>query len=511
MSRTPTLEIDRIWSRANRVGRMLKLWVRHLTTQTALNENHPGRGTAPVQYMKVVRKFETDSGYRELMLAEMDLEEAQCGHEVVAILRVFERHAGVEQPLLHIGLTSCDITESTLQRLNVDSARLIQQHVAEVARRLASQALAQAKVVMVARTHGQPAQLTTYGHRIATVLGPLVDWLHRWEHAIVQYPLRPSGGAVGTSADLARVLTGWAPREKASSMASEATGSASEAQTRGSTPGWPPATTEGLLDAYEEEMVNALGFERGMAITRQTYHRSYDLHLVGLLVELASIAHTWATDRRLEAMLGLGYESRPTQQVGSSAMPHKNNPRYCERVASLVVVMNGLLTSAAQIGMNEWLEGDVAGSAARRQIMPEAFRVADQILINWAWAQSIWKLDDTEIDDEISLYRAQVCSAAIMQHLVECGIARSDAHEILLRVTRATDGQPMIYYGKDPFLSALAEACAPYTDHDRLARVVDDVLEQELPGNVVAQVSQVCIVAELVTRYIARVDFDQPI
>lgn len=458
MSRTPTPQIDQIWSREQTLIRWHKLWLWHLQIQKAVNPNHPCSAADLQRYATTAQLFADDPDTRAQWIRELDDEERNTRHELVAALNVYNRRAGATQPWLHIGLTSCDITEVANQSAIRESASVIRRHAAQVIRELADKAAAHADLKILARTHGQPAQLTTYGHRHATLLGPLLDWWARWEDN--DYPLRPPNGAVGTAADLMRVLNGWAGSGKVSTTGPGATGSASEASTGTEIPPQSPEASEvrigcpscgtiwdaraaGCPDPWHadnnpllrleeciETIRHGIGHHRSMIVTRQTYHRSYDLHWVAMLAQLATIAETWATDRRLEAMLGLGWEGRGDQQVGSSAMPHKNNPRVCERIVSLSTDAYANLARAAQHSGREWLEGDVAGSAARRGLLPDAFRVADQILCNWHWVLQNWVVNRTRIAEEITQTWAQWSSGAIMQALIESGMSRTRAHQV---------------------------------------------------------------------------------
>ena len=57
----------------------------------------------------------------------------------------------------------------------------------------------------------------------------------------------------------------------------------------------------------------------------------------------------------------LAEEFRPGQ-VGSSAMPHKMNPRSSERIQGLLAVLRGHLAMVTSLAGEQWNEGDVSCS-----------------------------------------------------------------------------------------------------------------------------------------------------
>jgi adenylosuccinate lyase len=178
------------------------------------------------------------------------------------------------------------------------------------------------------------------------------------------------------------------------------------------------------------------GLQAAAATSRQQYHYSQDLAVASLLAELASIAQTWATDRRLEAILGLGTEGGQTEAytVNSSAMPNKNatgNPIRCERICALAVVTRSHLSACAELAGMGWLEGDVSTSAARKLVLPAMFETVERILLNWLAVAIDWSVDRGALNIEVDRYRYQWATPIILQTMVNAGVSRSQAHDIL--------------------------------------------------------------------------------
>lgn len=395
-SRTPTPEIDQIWERRATRHRWHQLWIDHLHAQIEANPNHPGASDIE-KYQAAADRYWDDYGYHEQWDADVDQEETVTRHDLVAELNIYNRRAGATTA--HLGLTSHDIVDHANQIATKTSMHEILVQTSGVIRTLAEQAKAHREALMLERTHGQPAQASLYGLRIATILSPLIDWFDRCQ--LSPYHSRPPYGAVGTAADIVRVLeTGWGRQ----------------------------TLVDTSIEIYEKKIIPS---RHRMLATRQTYHRSYDLHIAGLLLELASIAQTWANDRRLETLLGLGGETRDPGQVGSSAMPLKRNPVIAERIVGLCSTLAGYHEMAARSASTEWLGGDVSGSSTRRTWLPGIFQTASALLINWVEAQNRWQVDTAILREEVHDYYAAVITGPLLQQLVDRGVPRPEAHRLL--------------------------------------------------------------------------------
>lgn len=433
--RTPTPDINRIWSTQAEVDRWMNIWIQHLRLQMEHNPNHPGHQQETLDAYQSTRDRlnDRDEAHWLQFHHETLREEFKTRHDLVAVLNVFNRHAC--RDAIHLGLTSSDVTETAQQIAVLDSLERITGLVESLQDQLLRSAVSgeQNAVRMVGRTHGQPAQLTTVAYRAyASTVQALGTWARRLDSAVEQYWMRFPGGAVGTGADLQRVLEGWGRGPRDTQLPREI---------EDGTP------TE--LQHYADQLATRLGFNQSGLVGRQTGDRIQDLHLVGSMVELSLIARQWATDRRLEVMLGHGQEAHEgPDQVGSSAMPHKHNPILCERVVALSSLTPGYYAQMATMGTNEWLEGDVSTSAARRKLWPQLFQTVAEMLVNWSAAIEAWEPDRESIAADVQRHRSKVATGAWLQLLVERGFARTTAHEILRRlgddltsIGDLTDGQ----------------------------------------------------------------------
>jgi adenylosuccinate lyase len=360
-----------------------------------------------------------DPDHEEALLETQDIAELEreTKHDLYARLRWFNESVGGDHA--HRGLTSADITENTQQIQIVASAELLLEHAEQVLRRMYERAGVFATVPIVARTHGRPAQLTTIGKRITDWMQELMGAMVTLQGAIEGYVPRGIKGAVGTSADMARTLLSGLPEGSPASR-------------------WVAARlAAGTLD--DRVSSKLAGETTSMLSTGQCYPRSADLPIISATLQLAAACGTVATAVRLMSALGLAVEN-PDAHVGSSAMPHKSNPRYSERVCSLQVVARGYAGMLQETAGTQWLEGDVSTSAARRIALPGLFHTVDSMLANTAWVLDHLVFDLEAIKDERDLWMPEMASGALLAALVENGVPRQKAHEVLRHHYRQIGG-----------------------------------------------------------------------
>src|SRR5690606_36003729 len=226
-------------------------------------------------------------------------------HDVKARIEEFCALAGHEH--LHKGMTSRDLTENVEQMQIRSSLLLMRDRTVAALARLARLAVTHTGTAMVGRTHNVPAQATTLGKRFATAAQELLLAYQRLEELIARYPLRGIKGPVGTAADQLDLLGG----------------------------------DRAALAELERRVAAHLGFSRVLDSVGQVYPRSLDLDVVSALVQLAAAPSSLALTVRLMAGHELVTEGFRPGQVGSSAMPHKMNPRSSERINGLAVVLRG--------------------------------------------------------------------------------------------------------------------------------------------------------------------------
>ncbi|RLF42744.1 MAG: adenylosuccinate lyase, partial [Thermoplasmata archaeon] len=118
------------------------------------------------------------------------------------------------------------------------------------------------------------------------------------------------------------------------------------------------------------------------------------------------------------------------KQVGSSTMPHKRNPITCEQICGLARVIRSNLLPAWENAI-QWHERDLCNSSAERFIIPHALILADWILYKMRQVFSSLKVHPEKMVANIEISKGLIFTEAIMMKLVEKGLSRQEAHEIM--------------------------------------------------------------------------------
>src|SRR6185295_8930686 len=132
----------------------------------------------------------------------------------------------------------------------------------------------------------------------------------------------------------------------------------------------------------EAEFVRRLGWIANLVheLTSQTYPRVTDAFIVSDLAAVAAVIHKTCNDIRL--LCGRKEVDEPwgESQVGSTAMPYKQNPARCERATGLCRFVMGVAQDPLNTAATQWLERTLDDSANRRIVLPEAFLALDGAL-----------------------------------------------------------------------------------------------------------------------------------
>ena len=374
-------EMREIWLRKNKVLMERRLWISVMKIQADLGL--PISQSVISDYERVLSQVNLES---------IDEREMQLGHDVKARIEEFNALAGHEQ--IHLGMTSRDLTENVELVQIKQALNLILFKSRVLLHRLANRAETFAEMLIVARTHNVPAQLTTLGKRFATWAEELELAEANLENLIARLPIRGIHGAVGTNLDLNELI---------------------------------PDKAIALNEALKVE----LGFTEQLSAPSQIYPRSLDFEVVASLFQIAASPSSIATNIRLMSGLNLASEGLSKGKTGSSAMPHKINPRLSERVNSLASILKGHLTMVADLSGAQWNEGNVSCSALRRVALPDAFYATDAILEIMIQLLENLEFNEVKIQGEVEELIPQVSSSALLMLAVKKGAGREVAHKAI--------------------------------------------------------------------------------
>jgi adenylosuccinate lyase len=266
------------------------------------------------------------------------VEEKRRRHDVMAHVHVFGQLCPAAAPIIHLGATSCFVTEYVCvecpfvivradenPRSNADliflrkGLKLLLSKLAVVIDRLSRWALQYKDLACLGWTHFQPAQLVTVGKRATLWIQELLWDLRNIERAYSDIGFRGVKGTTGTQASFLQLFEG----------------------------------DHDKVEQLDKLVTELNGFEYAYPVTGQTYSRKIDIDVLQPLASFGATAHKIATDIRLLANLKEIEEPFEKDQIGSSAMAYKRNPMRSERVCSLarhlmVLQQNALMTASVQ-------------------------------------------------------------------------------------------------------------------------------------------------------------------
>lgn len=387
-SRYATPAMQDIWSPRSRVVAERRFWVAVLQAQRELGIEVSDA---------VVEAYE--AALEEVDLEAIEARERDTRHDVKARIDEFAaragRHLGGPPPEhIHKALTSRDVTDNVEQIQIRGSLELVRDRTVAGLARLAERAAEYELVAVVGRTHNVPAQVTTAGKRFSNAGQELLVALRRLEELLARYPLRGLKGPVGTQQDLLDLLGGDAER----------------------------------LEDLEVAIARRFGFSEVLVSIGQVYPRSLDLDVLAALSQVASGPASLATTLRLMAGHELATEGFTESQVGSSAMPHKMNPRSCERISALRTLLTGYLAMVASLAGEQWNEGDVSCSVVRRVALPDAFFAVDGLLETFLTVLDELAVHNAIAERELRRYLPFLVTAKVLVAAVRKGVGREQAH-----------------------------------------------------------------------------------
>ena len=328
-------EMNKIWSPNAKYSTWRKLWVALAETEKELGINITD------EQIKEMKEHINDIDYDIV-----EQREKECRHDVMSHVYEFGVKCPEAKPIIHLGATSCYVTDNTDVILMSEALKVIKQKLLVVIKNLSEFAEKNKSITCLGYTHFQPAQLTTVGKRATLWMQDLLEDLEELEFVESHMKLLGCKGTTGTQESFMKLFK-----------------------------------DEQKVKQIDEKIAEKMGFEKFYAVSGQTYTRKLDSRVLNVLSEIAQSASKFANDMRLlqhEKELEEPFEK---SQIGSSAMAYKRNPMRCERINSLSRHVMILAQDPAITAATQWLERTLDDSANKRICIPEAFLAVDGILI----------------------------------------------------------------------------------------------------------------------------------
>lgn len=316
-------------------------------------------------------------------------------HDVMAHVHTYRDACPEAGGIIHLGATSCYVTDNTDLLLLRDALQLVRTRLVAVIDRLGRFAAEYRAMPCLGFTHLQPAQPTTVGKRACLWAYDLALDLAELERRIDSLKARGPKGTTGTQASFLELFGG--DHEK--------------------------------VRRLEQLVCEKIGFEAAYAVTGQTYTRKIDSQVIGVLSGIAQSAHKMATDFRLLSHRKELEEPFEKAQIGSSAMPYKRNPMRSERICSLARYVMSQETTASATVSTQWMERTLDDSAVRRLMLPQSFLAVDAVLILCQNVTDGLVVYPKVVENNLLAELPFMASENIMMAAVEAGGDRQELHE----------------------------------------------------------------------------------
>jgi adenylosuccinate lyase len=325
--------------------------------------------------------------------------------------------------IIHLGATSCYVTDNTDLLLLRDSMTLVGNRLAAVIDALGKFAQAHRDLACLGFTHMQPAQPTTMGKRACLWAYDLVLDLAEIEHRLATLKARGAKGTTGTQASFLKLFEG----------------------------------DHHKVRRLEELVCRKMGFDESYVVTGQTYPRKIDSQMLGVLSGIGQSAHKAATDLRLLAHRKEVEEPFEKDQIGSSAMAYKRNPMRSERICSLARFVISLESSAAHTAATQWMERTLDDSANRRLVLPQAFLTTDAVLILYQNVAAGLVVYPKVIAAQLAAELPFMATENVLMAAVAAGGDRQELHERIRRHSQAAAAVVKQEGGRNDLLQRLAD------------------------------------------------------
>jgi adenylosuccinate lyase len=320
----------------------------------------------------------------DFSLARIQEIEQATHHDLIAFTTSVAEFVGEDARYIHWGLTSTDVvdTAQALQLLEVN--QLIFAAIEDFMGAVRARAEEHRHTVMMGRTHGIHAEVTTFGLKLAVWHEEMRRNRERVRRAAEILRVGKISGAVGTFAHLDPEI--------------------------------------------EETVCRRLGLEAARVST-QTLQRDRHAEYVSALAILGASLDKFATEIRHLQRTEVREVEEPfaAGQKGSSAMPHKRNPVKCEQICGLSRLLRGYAAAALE-NMPLWHERDISHSSAERVILPDATGLVCYMLRSMTRLVKGLLVYPERMLKNMELTRGLAYSGQILLDLTRKGISREEAY-----------------------------------------------------------------------------------
>ena len=382
----------RLFSMDKRIQTWRRLWVALARAQHELG--------LPVSAEQVQ---ELEAHIEDIDYACASAREKEVRHDVMAHVYAYGKAAPGAAGIIHLGATSCYVTDNADLILYRDGLRYLRGELLKVIANLSRFADQYKAMPTLGYTHYQPAQLVTVGKRATLWIQDFLSDLEELDFVIDNMKFLGCRGTTGTEASFVELYAG--DTEK--------------------------------IDEMNRRISREFGFTKCFPVCGQTYPRKTDSRILNVLSSIAQSCYRMANDIRLLQHDRQVEEPFEKNQIGSSAMAYKRNPMRSERICSLARYLMADAMNAPMTASTQWLERTLDDSANRRISLPEGFLCADAIL---RLAQNVTcglYVNEKIVEKAVREYLPFIATENLMMEGVKRGGDRQQLHEIIRQCSMA--------------------------------------------------------------------------
>ena len=369
--------MTRIWSEESKLARWLEV-------ELAALEGWAEVGAIPGEDVTKIRAHATVPTPQRV--AEI---ESVTDHDTAAFVDAVAEQLGPEGRWFHYGLTSSDVVDTALSLQIQDAGRLIVAGIERALAAVVARAEEHRHTICIGRSHGVHAEPTTFGWKLAGWAFELERTQNRLTRALETNRVGQLSGTVGTYGQV---------EPEVERIACERLGLEPD-----------PLSTQVVARDRHAELLSAL------ALAASSLDR--------FATEIRHLARTEV--REVEEPFGKGMK-------GSSAMPHKRNPKVAERICGLARVVRG----NSMVGLENvplWHERDISQSSAERIVIPDSFLALDYMLDRFTWIVEGLLVYPERMRRNLDSSHGLVFSHRLLLALVDAGLPRDDAYRLVQR------------------------------------------------------------------------------
>lgn len=304
-------------------------------------------------------------------------------HDLMAFLEAWRQNTNNRElhRWLHYGLTSSDVVETGQAILLGQANWLVLNDGYNLLTTLIDHALEHRHTIRIGRTHGQAAEPTTWGYRVADFAFAINRGLERLIAATEGVQTAHVSGPLGNYAHTPRAVE----LDVAKALDLSAPESATQVLMRDS------------LGAWAYAMANLVTICDAVAL---------------------EIRHGQRTEVKEL------FEGVTSGQQGSSSMPHKANPITAEKISGLARLARSYVMPLTE-GIALWHERDISHSSVERVALPDLCAITQHVIICTTDLVRNLRVNVAQMRYNVATHG----TATIMNRFIREGMTRMEAYE----------------------------------------------------------------------------------